>query len=61
MRSVNDDSSAEQIQAMPEDGCQALLKACTLYSMNDMLYQKGFISADKKQKVAQEIWKKYHI
>lgn len=38
-----------------------MLRACTLYSMNDMLYKDGLITMEKKQQVAQEIWKKYHI
>lgn len=40
---------------------QLMLRACTLYSMNDMLYNDGLITMEKKQQVAQEIWKKYHI
>lgn len=40
---------------------QSMLRACTLYSMNDMLYKDGLITMEKKQQVAQEIWKKYHI
>ena len=40
---------------------EAVLKACTLYSLNDMLYQDGMITLEKKQQVAQEIWKKYHV
>lgn len=40
---------------------QTMLRACTLYSMNDMLYRDGMITMEKKQQVAQEIWKKYHI
>lgn len=40
---------------------QSMLRACTLYSMNDMLYNDGLITMEKKQQVAQEIWKKYHV
>lgn len=61
MRSINDASISEQIQPTHDDEEQAIFKACTLYSMNDILFQQGMISADKKQKVDQEIWKKYRV
>lgn len=38
-----------------------IFRACTLYSMNEMLYQDGLISLEKKQQVEQEIWRKYRV
>lgn len=38
-----------------------IFRACTLYSMNEMLYKDGVISLEKKQQVEQEIWRKYRV
>jgi hypothetical protein len=44
----------------PPEG-QALLKACTLYALNDLLLREGKISEEKKQAVDFEIWKQYRF
>ena len=40
---------------------QALLKACALYALNDLLLREGKISEEKKQAVDFEIWKQYRF
>lgn len=44
----------------PPEG-QALLKACALYALNDLLLREGKISEEKKQAVDFEIWKQYRF
>lgn len=46
--------------AQPPEG-QALLKACALYALNDLLLREGKISEEKKQAVDFEIWKQYRF
>lgn len=46
--------------AQPSEG-QALLKACALYALNDLLLREGKISEEKKQAVDFEIWKQYRF
>ena len=36
---------------------QDVMKACTLYALNDLLLRDGKITAEKKQAVDFEIWK----
>lgn len=48
------------IPAQPPEG-QALLKACALYALNDLLLREGKISEEKKQAVDFEIWKQYRF
>ncbi len=45
----------------PNPQQQALFRACTLYSLNEMLYHNGKISLEKKQQMEHQIWKKYHV
>lgn len=40
---------------------QAVLKACALYALNDLLLREGKISEEKKQAVDFEIWKQYRF
>ncbi|WP_195376973.1 hypothetical protein [Anaerotruncus rubiinfantis] len=40
---------------------QDVMKACTLYALNDLLLRDGKITAEKKQAVDFEIWKQYHF
>lgn len=61
MKAMSDHLFANTSQQVSEEQHQAMLRACTLYSMNDMLYKDGVISMEKKQKVAEEIWRKYHV
>lgn len=44
----------------PPEG-QALLKACALYALNDLLLREGKITEEKKQAVDFEIWKQYRF
>ena len=46
--------------AQPPEG-QAVLKACALYALNDLLLREGKISEEKKQAVDFEIWKQYRF
>lgn len=40
---------------------QALLKACALYALNDLLLREGKITEEKKRAVDFEIWKQYRF
>lgn len=44
---------------LPEE--QALLKACALYTLNDLLLREGKITEEKKRAVDFEIWKQYRF
>lgn len=40
---------------------QAVLKACALYALNDLLLREGKITEEKKRAVDFEIWKQYRF
>lgn len=40
---------------------QAVLKACALYALNDLLLREGKITEEKKRAVDFEIWKQYRL
>lgn len=44
---------------LPEE--QAVLKACALYALNDLLLREGKITEEKKRAVDFEIWKQYRF
>ena len=54
-------TSATPISNPPLPEEQAVLKACALYALNDLLLREGKITEEKKRAVDFEIWKQYRF
>ena len=54
-------TARQAAEPIPQKQAQEVMKACTLYALNDLLLRDGKITAEKKQAVDLEIWKQYRF